>query len=298
MQRDESLSGRCAVVTGATSGIGQETAVGLAARGADVVLIGRDPSRAEAARADVIARSGSERISVALADFASLEAVRHLGEELTKAHEAIHLLINNAGVVMTERTLTRDGHETTLGVNHLAPFVLTRSLERPLRAGNARIVNVSSEAHRFAGAFDFDDPMSEHKFGFPSFVTGMRVYGQSKLANLLFNTALARRLEGTGITTHALHPGAVATRLGQNNGLLGKVTTLALRPFFLSPTEGAATSLYCATDASLAGQSGGYFADSRPKAPTPHALDAEAADRLWRESCAWVGEDGDTTWST
>ena len=294
--QDRTLAGRRAVVTGATSGIGEETAVGLASRGAEVVIVGRSAARAEATRDVVRARTGSEAVEIALADFDSLEAVRRLAGELTKRYDAIHLLINNAGVVMTERTLTRDGHETTLGVNHLAPFVFTRALEAPLTAGAARIVNVASEAHRFVGAFDFDDPMSEHKFGFPGVMTGMRVYGHSKLANMLFTTELARRLEGTGITANALHPGAVATRLGQNNGALGKVITLALRPFFLTPAQGAETTLHVATDAGLEGRSGGYFADSREKAPTSHALDAHAARRLWHLSCGWAGETGEATW--
>src|SRR2546426_3794267 len=210
------LDGRIALVTGATSGIGQETAVGLAARGAQVVLVGRDRARAEAARKDVTERSGNARVDVLLADLASLEAVRGLAREFCERCPALHLLVNNAGLIVRERTLTVDGYETTLAVNHLAPFLLTHLLrERLLADGSARVVNVASDAHRFVPrGFDFDDPMSEHGFGFPNVVSSMRVYGMSKLANILFTIELARRLEGTRVTANAVHPGGVATRLG------------------------------------------------------------------------------------
>jgi retinol dehydrogenase 12 len=285
------LEGRIALVTGATSGIGQQTAVGLAARGAQVVLVGRDRARAEAARKDVTERSGNPRVDVLLADFTSLEAVRGLAREFCDRYPALHLLVNNAGVVMTERTLTADGYETTLAVNHLAPFLLTHLLrERLLAGGAARVVNVASDAHRFVKAgFDFEDPMSERNFGFPTFVTGLRVYGMSKLANILFTLELARRLEGTAVTANAVHPGAVSTRLGTNTGRFGRLVTTLTRAFFESPEQGAATSLYVATSPDLATTSGRYFADSRERETTPAARDGDAARRLWNRSCEWVG---------
>jgi retinol dehydrogenase 12 len=294
------LEGRIALVTGATSGIGQETAVGLAARGAHVVLVGRDRARAEAARKDVTERSGNPHVDVLLADFASLQAVRGLAREFCERYPALHLLVNNAGLVMTERTLTVDGHETTLAVNHLAPFLLTHLLrERLLAAAPARVVNVASDAHRFVTRFDFDDPMSERKFGFPSFITGMRVYGFSKLANILFTAELARRVAGAGVTANAVHPGGVSTRLGTNTGSLGKVVPFLLRPFFKTPAQGAATSLYVATEPDLAPTSGGYFADCREREPSNAARDPDAARRLWNLSCGWVGiAVEDTQWST
>jgi len=294
------LEGRIALVTGATSGIGQETAVGLAARGAQVVLVGRDRARAEAARKDVSERSGNPRVDVLLADFASLDAVRGLAREFNERYPALHLLVNNAGVAMTERVLTVDGYESTLAVNHLAPFLLTHLLRDRLIAGAARIVNVASDAHKFVRGFNFEDPMSERGFGFPSTVTGMRVYGMSKLANILFTVELARRLEGTPVTANAVHPGGVATRLGTNNpGLLGKVIPLAMRPFFKTPEQGAATSLYVATAPELATTNGRYFADSRERQPTAAAREGAAARRLWNLSCEWVGVAvEDTRWHT
>jgi NAD(P)-dependent dehydrogenase (short-subunit alcohol dehydrogenase family) len=296
-----SLAGRIALVTGATSGIGQETAVGLAARGAQVVIVGRDRARAEAARKDITERSGNAQVDVLLADFASLQAVRGLAREFCDRYPALHLLVNNAGLVMTQRKLTVDGHETTLAVNHLAPFLLTHLLrERLLASAPARVVNVASDAHRFvARGFDFDDPMSERKFGFPSFVTGLRVYGFSKLANILFTAELARRAAGTGVTANAVHPGGVATRLGTNTGALGKVVPFLLQPFFKTPAQGAETSLYVATDPALAQTSGRYYADSREREPASSARDLDAARRLWNLSCGWVGiAVEDTQWST
>ena len=297
----EALEGRIALVTGATSGIGQETALGLAARGAQVVLVGRDRARAEAARKDVSERSGNPRVDVLLADFASLDAVRGLAREFCDRYPALHLLVNNAGIAMTERVLTVDGYESTLAVNHLAPFLLTHLLrERLLASGHARIVNVASDAHKFVRGFDFADPMAERGFGFPKAVTGMRVYGMSKLANILFTFELARRLEGTRVTANAVHPGGVATRLGTNNpGLLGKLLPLAMRPFFKTPAQGAETSLHVAIAPELASTNGRYFAESREHKTTAAARDAGAALRLWNQSCEWVGVRAEETqWSS
>src|SRR5262245_21738056 len=248
------LEGRTALVTGATSGIGQETAVGLAALGAHVVLVGRDRARAEAARKDVTERSRSPRVDLLLADFASLDAVRALAREFCGRYPSLDLLVNNAGLVMRQRVLTADGYETTLAVNHLAPFLLTHLLrERLLASHAARVVNVASDAHRFVPrGFDFDDPMSERGFGFPTAITGLRVYGMSKLANILFTVELARRLEGTRVTAHGVHPGGVATRLGTNTENFAKVITLVMRPFFKTPAQGAQTSLYVATSPEVA----------------------------------------------
>src|SRR5262249_46148092 len=155
-------------------------------------------------------------------------------------YPALHLLVNNAGITMTSRAITVDGYESTLAVNHLAPFLLTHLLrERLLASGPARIVNVASDAHRCVRGFDFGDAMAERAFGFPRIVNGLRVYGMSKLANILFTVELARRLEGTRVTANAVHPGGVATRLGTNNpGLLGKLIPIAMRPFFKTPAQG------------------------------------------------------------
>jgi len=296
------LDGRTFVVTGATSGIGQETALGLARRGARVLLVGRDPARAEAARRDVVARSGAapERVEVLLADFARLGDVRALAGQILARADALHGLVNNAGVVNLRRVVTPDGHEATFAVNHLAPFLLTCLLVPRLRdSAPARIVTVSSDAHRF-GRLDWDDLMSERRYGFPAMVSAMRVYGASKLANLLFNAELARRLEGSGVTANAVHPGGVATRLGvSNNGPVGSVVGRLVRPLLKTPAQGAETSLHVAADPGLEGRSGRYFADRRERQPSAAARDRDAAARLWRESERLVDLRGDEDpWST
>lgn len=299
---DAVLRGRTCVVTGATSGIGQETAVGLARRGARVLLVGRDPARAEAARHDVAARGGADpdRVEVLLADLSRAADVRALAGAILRRTDALHVLVNNAGVVNLRRELTVDGHEATFAVNHLAPFLLTNLLVPRLReSAPARVVNVASEGHRM-GSLDWNDLMSEHRYGFPALVSAMRVYGASKLANLLFTAELARRLEGTGVTANAVHPGAVATRLGvSNNGPLGSAVGTLLRPFLRTPAQGAETSLHVATAPELEKTSGRYFASCRERAPSAAARDPEAARRLWRESERLVDLRGDENpWST
>lgn len=277
------LTGRICLVTGASAGIGEQTAAGLARLGGRVVMVCRDPARGEAARERIVAASGNEAVELRLADLSSQREIRRLGDELLAAHPAFHVLVNNAGVVNLRRETTVDGLETTFAVNHLAIFLLTRLLlDRLVASAPARIVNVASHAHRF-GRIDLDDLQSENGYG------AMRVYGTSKLANLLFTTELARRLEGTGVTTNAVHPGAVATRLGKNNGAFGRVVTAMLSPFFLSPERGAETSIYVATAPELDSVSGKYFAKRREARSSDAARDAELATRLWEASETLTG---------
>jgi NAD(P)-dependent dehydrogenase (short-subunit alcohol dehydrogenase family) len=277
------LAGRTCLVTGATSGIGTETALGLARAGARVLILGRDPARGERVRASLVERSGNPEVELLLADLASLAELRRLAAEIAARTRELHVLVNNAGVVNLSRTTTVDGFETTFAVNHLAGFLLTRLLLPLLeRSAPARIVNVASDAHRF-GPIDLDDLQSERRY------RSMRVYGASKTANLLFTLELARRLEGGAVTVNALHPGAVATRLGHNNGWIGRVATGLLRPFFLTPQQGAETSLHVATAPELARVSGRYFVKKREREPAAHARDPVAAERLWQESERMVG---------
>jgi NAD(P)-dependent dehydrogenase (short-subunit alcohol dehydrogenase family) len=277
------LRGRTCVVTGATSGIGEETALGLARRGARVVLLGRNPERGRRALERVRRESGSEAAELLLGDFASLAEVRRLAGEVLERCPQLHLLVNNAGVVVLRRRSTADGFESMFAVNHLAPFLFTLLLRGRLEASApARIVNVASEAHRFAAPV-LDDLQSERRYG------AMHTYGRSKCANLLFTFELARRLEGSGVTANCLHPGAVATRLGQDNGALGRAVTRLLRPFFLSPEQGARTSLHVATAPELGGVTGRYFARCREKRPSAAARDAGLARGLWEASARLTG---------
>ncbi len=265
------------LITGPTSGIGRATALALAQRGMELVLLCRDRGKGAELAAE-IAGTGAAAPMLLIADLASQAEIRRAAGEFLASGRPLHLLINNAGVVNLKRALTPDGLEATFAVNHLAYFLLTALLLDRLRASApARIVNVASEAHRF-GPLAFDDLQGEHRYG------AMRAYGQSKLANLLFTFELARRLEGSGVTVNAVHPGAVATGLGKNNGRWARALTSVLGLFFRSPDKGAATSIYVATAPTLAGVTGKYFANSREKRPSRAAEDGAAATRLWAMS--------------
>ena len=274
------MQGRTAVVTGATNGIGEVTARELARAGADVAVLGRNPERCEATRGRIREATGRD-VRVFVADFESLDAVRRLAGELLEALPGIHLLVNNAAIVNLRRQESADGIEATFAVNHLAPFLLTNLLlDRIRETPDARIVNVASEAHRFGGGINWDDLGFERDYGVA------KVYGQSKLANILFTLELARRLEGSGVTANSLHPGGVSTGLGENNapGWLRPILKTLIRPFLKSPEQGAETSLYLSTSDEVAGTSGLYFARCKPKRPKQNATDPEAAERLWRIS--------------
>jgi len=279
-----SLAGRTCLVTGATSGIGQEIAVGLAERGAVVGVVCRDRARGEATLAELQRRTGNDRGLLFEADLASQAAIRALAADVRQRLPALHVLVNNAGVVNLRHTTTADGVETVFAVNHLAPFLLTNLLLDHLRASApARVVTVASDAHRFVTGVAFEDRGHEHRYRWA------RVYGQSKLANILFTAELARRLAGSGVTATCLHPGAVGTRLGQNNGWWATLLTRALRPFFRTPAEGADTAVYLASAPEVDGQSGGYFVNRSPRRPSKAAEDAAMAARLWDVSAHLTG---------
>jgi NAD(P)-dependent dehydrogenase (short-subunit alcohol dehydrogenase family) len=277
------LEGRTCVVTGATSGIGKEVARGLARLGARVVVVGRSREKGEATVAEIRGETGNAGVSLALADLASLAEVRRLAAELLGAHPAIHVLVNNAGIVMTRRTLTPDGIETVFGVNHLAPFLLTNLLLDRLRASApARIVNVASDAHRFA-KLDWDDLQGETGWSFA------RRYGLSKLANILFTAELARRLEGSGVVASCLHPGGVATGLGTNNGWFARLVMTLGRPLLLTPAQGADTALWLASAPEAADAAGRYYVKRKVRAPSRLASDRAAQTRLWDLSARMAG---------
>jgi len=277
------MEGRVCVVTGASSGIGRETALALARQGATVGLVCRDRGRGEATVAAIRDATGNDRIALFLADLSAQAEIRRVAAEILARYPALHVLVNNAGVVNLHHTKTVDGIETVFAVNHLAYFLLTLLLLDRLRASApARVVNVASDAHRF-GKIDFDDLGRERSYGW------VGVYGQSKLANLLFTFELARRLEGSGVTVNAVHPGAVATGLGHNNGRVATVLTKLLAPFFRSPAQGAATSIHVASSPALDGVSGRYFRNARPARASAAATDPVAARRLWEVSAVLTG---------
>ncbi len=271
------------LVTGASSGIGKPTAEALAATGARVGLICRNRELGQQAADEIKAATGRDGVDLLLADLASLESVRAVAAEILERYERIDLLVNNAGVVNTSRRMTEDGFEEVFAVNHLAHFLLTNLLlERITKSAPARIVNVASGAHKFS-KLDFEDLHSERSF------KAMRVYGASKRANILFTYELARRLDGSGVTVNAVHPGPVASRLAQNNGLWAMIITGVLKPFFRSPAKGAETSIYVATAPELEGVTGKYFADCRELRSDDASYDEAAWRRLWAESERMVG---------
>ncbi|MFO0689756.1 MAG: SDR family oxidoreductase [Myxococcota bacterium] len=282
------LEGRICIVTGATSGIGESSAAALARRGADVALVCRSAERGEATRKAIEAAAGRSCVELFYADFERLADVRRVADELDRKLPHVDVLLNNAGVTMLSRSETPDGYETTFAVNHLAPFLLTNLLmPKLLTRPGARIVNVASHAHRFAW-FDLDDLHSRRRY------SSLRVYGGSKLANILFTNELASRIGNRDLRVWSLHPGAVATRLGANNGALAKLVLPLLALFFKTPDQGAETSIHLCADKGIRATNGTYFADCKPVALSGRAADAELARRLWRESEKLVGLDGGT----
>jgi len=279
------LEGKTVLITGATGGIGLAAAVAMARQGAHLVLVGRNQTRGLDAISEIRRRAGSDRAEFLRADFSSLAEVRRLALALVAEDRPLHVLVNNAGTMNTSRKLTIDGFEEMFAVKHLAHFLLTRLLLPRLQAcAPSRIVHVASNAHSFCKEIRWHDLSHEREFSaFPA-------YGHSKLANILFSNELARRLRGTGVTSNALHPGAVATGIGSNNGIAGRVVPLLLKPFFRSPARGAATTIYLASAAEVDGVTGKYFYDSQPVDPKPWALDTNAAGRLWVTSERLLGD--------
>ena len=270
------LRGKTCVMTGATSGIGLAAAVELAARGARLVLVARNPDRADDAIRAIEARTPHAAVEIVRGDFTRLADVRDAADSILTRGPEIHVLFNNAGIVKMRRELTPDGFEAMFGVNHLAYFVMTQRLEDRLRATTgARIVSTASDAHRFGGALDFDDLQSERSFG------AFKTYGRSKLCNILWTRELARRLDGSGVTANCFHPGAVATRLGQTDAAWTKWVGKLIGLFMLTPEQGASTGVHLATAKEVANVSGRYFAKSREKKPAAYAQDDAAAKRLW-----------------
>lgn len=282
------MKGRVCLITGASSGIGEASAVGLAERGASLVLLCRDRGRGEAAIARIRARTGAGDIELLIADLSSQGQIRAAAAQFLDSGRKLHVLLNNAGLIIRQRTVTEDGIETTFAVNHLAYFLLTNLLLARLReCAPARIVSVSSALHKRGygdGRIAFDDLAGETAY------SGYKAYGQSKLANILFTRELARRLDGTGVTANALHPGVVATGFaGNNRNPLWRIARATYRPFSLSPERGARTSVWLATDPALATVTGGYFHNCQQRQPAPQARNDEDAARLWRVSERMTG---------
>jgi len=281
----QDLTGKIALITGSNSGIGLETARGLARAGATVVMAARNLDKGNTAVADIRATTGSDKVELLQLDLASLESVRKAAAEFLGKHDALHLLVNNAGIMTTRQEKTRDGFEATMGVNHLGHFLLTQLLvDRMKASAPARIINVSSMGHMMTPGLKVDDLFYEKRR-----YVGLVAYADSKLANVLFTTELARRLEGTGVVVHALHPGMVRTGLGGN----GQVPSFAKKiwdviPFVLNAEQGAATSLHVATSDEAGLLSGKYWSNSKVRRPRLPRNEPEVAQRLWDVSARLV----------
>ncbi len=284
MANDPIMAGKAVLITGGTGGIGKATATGLAALGARVGITGRDRGRAEAAADDIRAASGGAVVDVFVADLSAQTEVRRLAGEVLDAYPRLDVLINNAGGTWAHRHVTADGLEHTFALNHLAPFLLTDLLLDRLKASSpARVVTVSSGAQAL-GRIDFDDLMGARKY------SGQRAYNQSKLANVMFTYELSRRLKGTGVTATVLHPGVVRTNFGaEDQSTAYAVMTRVVRPFMKSLARGAATPVYLASSPEVAGVTGRYFANKKPKKSNRSSYDVDAAARLWQVSSDLVG---------
>lgn len=275
----EPMHGKICLVTGATSGIGKATAQALAQMGATVVMVGRNATKTTQLVEEIRAASGNPNVDSLLADLSSQQDIRRLAAEFWTQYSHLHVLLNNAGATFTTRQLSVDGIEMTFALNHLAYFLLTNLLLDILKASApARIINVSSDAHS-GGKIDFDNLQGERSY------SGFGPYGNSKLANILFTTELARRLQGTGVTVNALHPGLTSTGFGRNNpGLLMKIMGAVIPLIARSPEKGAETSIYLASSPEVQSITGKYFVKRKVTQPAPQAADQAVARKLWDAS--------------
>jgi len=285
------LEGRCVAITGANSGLGKVTALDLAGRGARVLLLCRSKEKTLAVASEIKTATGNEQVIFYQLDLSSLRSVRECAEEITSKEERLDILINNAGVANCPQSKTEDGFELQFGTNHLGHFLLTELLLPMLKKSataassgfHPRIVIVSSLAHEY-GEMRWDDMNYEKKGSYGE----VKAYSMSKLANLLHTKELARRLEGTGVSVYALHPGVVDTDVFRHSkaAWYGFMVSM-MKPFLRSPLQGAQTSLYCAMEEGLV--NGGYYVDCKEKTPHRKARDEEDQKRLWKLSEEMVG---------
>lgn len=276
------LAGKNFVITGANTGIGKITATELARRGARVLLACRSKDKTDAVIAAIKQDTGNEHVDFVALDLGDLDSVRTAAEAIKALNIPIHGLINNAGLA-GHRGTTKDGFEVTFGTNHLGHYLFTRLLlDRLKQAGTARIVNVASASHYQAKRIDWEALRATTKS-----ITGMREYEVSKLANVLFTKELARQLEGTGITTYAVHPGVVATDVWRR---MPSPVRWIVKKFMLTPEQGAQSTLVAATDPDLAVHTGRYYTTyGKEKQPNRLADDVELAKTLWQKSAEWTG---------
>ena len=279
---ERSMEGKICLVTGGTNGIGKSTAQVLARMGATVVIVGRSASKTAQVVKEIRAGSDNPNVDSLLADLSSQQDIRRLANEFKQKYKQLHVLLNNAGAAFMKRQLSVDGIELTFALNHLAPFLLTNLLLDTLQASApSRIINVSSGAHT-SGKIEFDNLQGERAYGFAA-------YPNAKLATILYTVELARRLEGTGVTVNALHPGLTSTGFGKNNGKFMATMVSLLAPIVMrSSAKGAETSIYLASSSGVEGVTGKYFYDSQVTPAAPQSNDMAIARKLWDVSAQMV----------
>lgn len=279
------MDGKVVLITGATSGLGKVVAVELAKKRATIVIAGRNPAKTRATVEEIEEQSGHAAADGLVADLSSMGEVRRLANEFEKRHSRLDVLINNVGAIFARRLSTVDGYERTFALNHLSQFLLTNLLLDMLKASApSRIVNVSSRSHQ-GGMINFDDLQGERRYGFG----GGRAYSQSKLANIMFTYELARCLAGTGVTANAVHPGTVATGIGENNGGLMGFGMKVFHRFAVPPAEGADTIIYLASSPEVEGITGQYWTKRRASQSSPAPYDESAQEHLWDVSVRMTG---------
>ena len=276
------MEGKICMITGANSGIGKETAKELARMGAQVVMVCRNKEKGESARSEIMNETGNNKIDLLLCDLSYSDQIRNLATKFKTKYRKLHVLINNAGVMLSNRMMTKEGIEMNFAVNYLAPFLLTCSLLNVLKeSAPSRIINISSAAHRMA-MLDFEDLQSENiKYKL------FKVYGRSKLALMLFTYELSRRLEGTGVTVNAIHPGLVNTNLGRDQS---KFSQWFAKLFFMSPLKGAETSIYLASSPDVEGITGKYWIKKEQRDSSENSYNEEDAKKLWNITAKITGE--------
>ena len=281
------MESKIALITGATAGIGLETAKGIAKTGATVVIVGRDQAKGEKVVAEIKKETGNQNLDLLVADLFSLAAIRRLADDFKAKYSRLDILVNNAGAIFDKREMTVDGLEKTFALNHISYFLLTNLLLDVIKqSAPARIVSVSSIAHTFAKNIDFDDLQFERKK-----FSAMNAYAQSKLMNILFTYELARRLAGTNVTANCLHPGGVASNFADNTGGILKIVAWIFKnTFAISSAKGAETSVFLATSPDVINVTGKYFDSKKEKQSSKISYDAETQKRLWETSEQILGQ--------
>jgi NAD(P)-dependent dehydrogenase (short-subunit alcohol dehydrogenase family) len=263
------------VITGATSGIGRETALALAKQDHALWLLVRNVMKGERLKEEIVSATGNKDIHVVRCDLADLQSVREAADELKTKLDAVNVLINNAGGMFAERIQNKDGYEMSFVTNHLGHFLLTLCIMPLLEKGQARVINVSSEAYKWGDA-DFDDMQwQQHKYN------ASKAYGRSKLFNLYFTKALAEKYAEKGITSFALHPGIVRTEFGAGSKGFEKIMLLVARPFMISPEKGAQTSIWLATEPGLEAKSSQYFIKCELAKSSVLSWSEDNRNKLW-----------------